>query len=259
MVIVIMNMRSDLIKWFNLVCFMLVIILNSLVGATTLIGGKTTAQVSDAYPTLVTPAGYVFSIWSVIYVLLGVFAIAQLLPGDKSRFYRQKIGYLFILSCILNIIWLFLWQYEVLLPSVFIMFMLLVALILIYLRLDIGRASVGLRERIIYHLPFSVYLGWITIASIANVAVALVSVNWDGFGLRQETWAIVIITVALLIASMVVVTRKDIAYGLVVIWALIGIAVKQAAYPHISIVAQLCSISLGLTILIMLLYNKFKR
>ena len=99
-------MNSDLLKWLNLVGFVTVVAVNSIVAATGLIGGKTTAQVSDAYPTLVTPAGYVFSIWSVIYVLLGVFAIAQALPRDYARVYREKIGWLFVLSCIFNIAWL---------------------------------------------------------------------------------------------------------------------------------------------------------
>jgi tryptophan-rich sensory protein len=115
---------------------------NSIVAATGLIGGKTTAQVSDAYPTLVTPAGYVFSIWSVIYVLLGVFAIAQALPRGYARVYREKIGWLFVLSCIFNIAWLFLWQFELLPASVVVMFLLLSTIILIYTRLEIGRSTV---------------------------------------------------------------------------------------------------------------------
>jgi hypothetical protein len=215
-------------RWLNVFAFVAVVFVNGLAGSTMLIGGKTTAQVSDANPTLITPAGYVFSIWGVIYVLLGVFVVFQALPSEKGREFRERVGWLFILSSILNIVWLFLWQFEYLSFSVVVMFLLLATLISIYLRLEIGKSKVQLREKIAFHLPFSVYLGWITIASIANVAATLVSINWDGFGISPETWATLIVIVALLIAILVVLTRKDIAYGLVVIWALLGIAVKKA-------------------------------
>jgi len=117
---------------------------------------------------------------------------------------------------------------------------------------------VRLLDRIVFHLPFSIYLGWITIASIANVAVLLVSLNWNGFGLSQETWAVLIIIIALLLASLVVITRKDIAYGLVVIWALLGISVKQSIYPTIVTTAQASAIAIGFIIVAVVLYYKLK-
>jgi len=107
-------------------------------------------------------------------------------------------------------------------------------------------------------LPFSVYLGWITIASIANVAATLVSVNWDGFGISQETWAIIIEIIALLIAILVVLTRKDIAYELVVIWALLGIAVKQSANQNIVITTEVGTIILAITLIATVLILKLK-
>ncbi len=252
-------MKSELQKWLNIASFIIVIVMNSLVATTNLIGGKTTAQVSDAYPTLVTPAGYVFSIWSVIYVLLGVFVIAQALPRDGARVFREKIGWLFILSCVLNVVWLFLWQFELLPASVIIMFLLLATIASIYTRLGIGKSTVRLWEWIAFQLPFSTYLGWITVASIANVATALVSINWDGFGLSQETWAVLVIAVAVLIASLVVITRRDVAYGLVIIWALLGIAVKQSAYAAIVTVAQAGAVVVGVTMLIIVPYSMLKK
>jgi hypothetical protein len=117
------------------------------------------------------------------------------------------------------------------------MFALLATLISVYLRLDIGRAKVSLKERMCVHLPFSVYLGWITVAAIANVAAALVSVNWGGLGLSGLTWAVLVMAVALIINLAVIVTRKDIAYSLVIIWALIGIVVKQNNNQTIFLVA----------------------
>jgi hypothetical protein len=115
-----------------------------------------------------------------------------------------------------------------------------------------------LREKIAFHLPFSVYLGWITIASIANVAATLVSVNWDGFGISQETWAIIIVIIALLIAMLVALTRKDIAYGLVVIWALLGIAVKQSLNQNIVITTEVGTITLAITLIATIISSKLK-
>jgi len=232
------------LKWLNIIAFILVIIVNSLAGSTTLIGGQNTASVSDSNPTLITPAGYVFSIWGVIYLLLGVFVIYQALPSQKGE-YQGEIGFFFVLSSIFNIIWLFLWQYEFLGFSLILMFMLLASLIAIYVRLGIGKSRASLRERLAVHLPFSTYLGWITIASIANVATTLVSVNWNGFGIPPETWAIMIIIVALLVTLLVTATRVDFAYGLVIIWALMGIAVKQSQNQNIVLTAQISAVVVG--------------
>lgn len=223
------SINSSFLRFLNILTYALMIIVNGLAGGTTIIGGKTTAQISDANPTLITPAGYTFSIWGVIYILLGVFVLYQALPTQQSREYVDRIGYLFSISNSLNVLWIFLWQFEHLALSVIVIFLLLATLIMIYLRLEIGKSRAPLRERIAFHVPFSVYLGWITIASIANVAIALVSAGWSGFGIGPEIWAVTALVAALLIALMVVMARRDLAYGLVVIWALIGIAVNHGA------------------------------
>jgi hypothetical protein len=230
--------NSNVLKTANIIAFALTVVVNSLAGSTKLIGGKTTADVSNLNPTLITPAGYVFAIWGIIYVLLGAFVVFQALPSQKDKTFQTKVGWLFVLSSALNITWLFLWQNQFLITSVVVMFLLLGSLIAIYLRLNIGKIAVPLRERLAVHLPFSVYLGWITIATLANVAAFLVSVNWDGFGVSQETWAILIIAIALLITLAVIITRKDVAYALVIVWALTGIAVNHAANPNIVTTAE---------------------
>ena len=119
------------------------------------------------------------------------------------------------------------------------MLALLATLIAIYLRLNIGRSNSSLIEKICVQLPFSIYLGWITIATVANVAAAMVSVGWDGFGLSAETWTIIVLAVVLVITLMVVATRRDIAYSLVIVWALAGIAVKQSVPPNIVVTAEI--------------------
>jgi len=250
---------STQLKWVNIIAFITMVLVNGLAGSTTLLGGKNTAEISYANPTLITPAGYVFSIWGVIYVLLGIYVIFQALPREKEKEYHGKIGWLFVLSSLFNILWLFLWQFEYLSLSVILMLMLLASLILTYLRLDIGKSEVEIREKLTIHLPFSTYLGWITIASIANVSVALVSLDWNGFGISHETWATLIIIIALLISTIVSVTRKDIAYGLVIIWAFVGIAAGQSGNHNIVLLAQVSAIVVLIALISSLLIAKLRR
>ena len=254
-----MTKNSTLLKFSNIIAFILTILVNSLAGSSTLIGGKVTAEISDANFTLITPAGYVFSIWGVIYILLGLFVVFQALPSQKEKDYQNRIGWFFVLSSILNIVWLFLWQFEYLIFSVPVMFMLLGSLIAIYVRLDIGKSKVDLRERIAIHLPFSTYLGWITIASIANVATALVSLTWDGFGINSETWALLIIIVALLLSLIVITTRKDVAYGLVIVWAFLGISAAQTAYQNIVTLTQVSAIIVLVVLIGTIIIQKIRK
>jgi benzodiazapine receptor len=229
--------NTNLLRFGNIIAFIVTLAVNGLAG-TTVLNGRTTAQVSDLYSNPFTPAGYVFAIWGIIYALLLVFAVYQALPKQKDKPFQKQISALFILSSVLNVVWLFLWQYDYITVSVVLMFALLATLTTIYLRLGIGKSVVPLKEKLCVHLPFSVYLGWITVASIANVAAALVSVGWDGFGLSAETWAIAAMSIALIVTLIVIAARKDTAYSLVVVWALAGIAVKQSTHPNIVAVAE---------------------
>jgi len=253
------EINSVLLRWMNIVAFAFTVLVNSLAGSTTILGGKLTAAISDANPTLITPAGYVFSIWGIIYILLGVFIVFQALPSQKGREYHEKIGWLFVLSSLFNIIWLFLWQFEYLIFSVVLMFLLLASLIAVYLRLKIGKTTVTLREKLAIHMPFSVYLGWITIASIANVSVTLVSLNWDGFGLGAEAWAALVLIVALIITLLVITTRKDVAYALVIIWALVGIAVKQSSNQTILMLTEISAIIIAIVLVATVLFTKLRQ
>jgi hypothetical protein len=131
-------------------------------------------------------------------------------------------------------VWLFLWHWGYVVLSVIPMFLLLLSLIVIYIRLGIGRGKVPIGDRLAVHLPFSVYLGWITVAPIANVAAALNSLGLDGLGWGEVTWTVLVIAIAVLITGVVIVTRSDIAYSLVIIWALAGVATKQSAIQTLS-------------------------
>jgi hypothetical protein len=231
------------------------ILVNGLAGSTTILGGQNTAAISDANPTLITPAGYVFSIWGVIYLLLGVFVVFQALPRNQGKDFQRRIGWVFVFSSVFNIIWLFLWQFEYLILSTVVMFMLLGTLILGYLRLDIGRSNAPIGEKVAVHLPFSVYLGWITVASIANVAVTLVSLEWNGLGIGAETWATLVVVVALIITLLTIATRKDVAYALVIIWALVGIAVKQSGNSTIVMLTEIGAIIVAVALAITLILS----
>ena len=233
-----MASKGNYLGWANIIAFITTLIVNGL-SNTTLIGGKTTAEVSNKYPTLITPAGYVFAIWGIIYILLGVFLMYQALPSQKDKPFQKQVSVLFILTSVFNIVWLFFWQNELLPISVAVIIAFLATLIAIYLRLNIGKSNVGLKEKLCVHVPFSVYLGWVTIATIANISITLVSVGWAGFGLSLQTWAILVLAVALILDLAVVATRRDIAYSLVFIWALAGISVNQSTNSTIVLTCEI--------------------
>ncbi len=243
----------------NAVAFVATVAVNGLAGSTKLLNGLTSGEVSDLYPTLVTPAGYTFSIWGVIYVLLAVFTVYQVLPRNREEPFLRQVGPLFVLSGLLNASWLFLWHYEFIAFSTVLMFALLATLIAIYLRLNIGRAKVSLKEKVCVHLPFSVYLGWITVASIANVAVTLTAVGWDGGGVEEVTWAALVIVVALVIAVAVIATRKDFAYGLVIVWALAGIMSRQMENQTLMLTTEVGIAIVLIAIAVVAMFSRLKR
>ena len=197
------------------------------------LNGKTTKSLSDGLPNLFVPAGLTFSIWGLIYVLLicyGVYQLAAVFRKDPPE-YHTKIGWLFVLASVENCAWIFAWHYQQVLLSLLIMAALFLTLLFLYLKLDIPKLPLSKRDRWFVQLPFSVYFGWITVATIANVTGWLVSVNWNGFGITPVFWAILVIAVAAFIAIAMLLTRKDVAYSLVIIWALLGIAIKRLDRP----------------------------
>jgi len=248
-----------LLQIVNIIVFVVTVGVNSLAGATTLLNGRTSGQVSDAYPTLITPAGFTFSIWSIIYILLAVFVVYQALPRNRDKPFLYRISFLFILSGLLNVFWLFLWHYGFITYSIILMFGLLASLIAIYLRLNIGKAAVSFKERVCVHLPFSVYMGWITVATIANVSVALTFVGWDGGGIDLAIWAVLVIAVALLITLIAIVARKDVAYSLVIVWALGGIMAKQSSNQTIFWATGLSIVVLLIAVAVMTVPSRLKK
>jgi hypothetical protein len=196
------------------------------------INGKSTQELSDNIPNLFVPAGITFSIWSIIYIFLIIFIIYQILSLSKKQQYNtdylEKIGGWFMLANLANIAWIFLWHYEFVTYSLLAMLVLFISLLIIYLKLDINLSTASLKEKIAVHTTISIYIGWITVATIANVTAVLVKLNVGELYLGQVTWTILVIAVATLISVLVNIQRKDIAYNLVIIWALLGIVIKRS-------------------------------
>jgi len=195
------------------------------------LNGKSTNQLSDAIPNLFVPAGITFSIWSIIYTFLIIFMLYQIIEFSKKERAEMtaiyKIGGWFMLASLANVIWIFLWHYEYVSLSLLAMLILLISLIMIYLRLNIGLSTVPLREKLAVHVTISIYLGWISVATIANVTAVLVKAEVGELFLGQATWTILVIAVVAILTILILLRRKDIAYGLVIIWALLGIIIKR--------------------------------
>jgi hypothetical protein len=195
------------------------------------INNKTTGELSDLYPNLFVPAGLTFSIWGLIYILLAIFVVYTLvraIKGSAGEPFIEKIGILFFLSCVANIGWIMAWHYEMVLLSLVIMLLLLGCLLAIYIRLGIG-AKGPRKQQYAVHLPFSVYLGWLTIATIANATALLVELNWNAWGLSEQFWTVAVIAVGVVIGLIILIRKRDIFYCLVVDWALLGILLKRLA------------------------------
>jgi hypothetical protein len=197
------------------------------------INGKTTGELSGQYPNLFTPAGLTFSIWGLIYLLLSAFCVYQ----AQGLFQRQprrarlhvagRIGFLFFVSCIANIAWILAWHYEYVAASVGIMAVLFFSLLQIYLRLNHSPKSSSWQEKYLARLPFSVYLGWISVASIANVTAWLVDAGWGRGAFSEEALAVTMVGAAALIGLYLLLKQRDVAFALVIAWALIGILTKR--------------------------------
>lgn len=208
----------------NIIAYALMVTVNGLANALP-INGVTSGEVSDQYPSLITPAGYVFSIWGVIYALLAVFVVYQALPAQRGNPRLQRLGYAFAVSCVFNASWLFAWHYQQIVLAWLLIVGLLVSLMVCYERLRGGPYSRS--DRFAVHLPFSVYLGWVTAATTANTAIALLDLGVDGGGV-PALWGATAIAAATAVGLAMLFRRADIAFCLVLIWAFTGIAVAQA-------------------------------
>jgi benzodiazapine receptor len=221
-------LNRDIIRQIMVVTGVIALIVVNALANILPFNGLNTGQISDRFDVLFVPAGYVFSIWGLIYLGLLAYAVYQALPSQRTNPRLRSIGGLFVWSCLANIVWLFLWHYLVFVGTIFAMVALLVLLIVIYQRLGIGRVRVSKGERWTTHLTFSIYLGWICVATIANAADLLWYLGWNGAPLPASWWATMMLAVGVVLAFLMTIFRGDVAFILVLAWAYIGIAIKQA-------------------------------
>jgi len=199
------------------------------------LNGLTTGEISDSFQVYFVPAGYVFSIWGVIYIGLIAYAIFQALPSQRENPRLRATGWWIALGGLANSAWIFLWHYQQFPLTVIAMLLLLATLIITYLRLGTGHTKVSTTETWAVRVPFSIYLGWITVATVANITDLLYYWNWNGFGIAPEVWMGIMLAAVLVIATLMAFTRRDVAYALVLLWALAGIGVKHAAVAAVAI------------------------
>lgn len=194
------------------------------------IGGRTTGEVSAAYPVLFTPAGYAFSIWGLIYIALLVYAVAQAAPSRRRDPDQKAIGWLFIGTCLFNVLWILAWHNLLIPLSLVFMLGLLLCLILIYLRLEKAKSSLTGIDYWTLRFPFSLYLGWITVATVASVTIALYAAGWRGGPIPEPLWAVIAIIAALAIGLTGAWRSRDAVFSLVFVWAFAAIAVGQSEH-----------------------------
>lgn len=245
-----MKTKHSLWRWICVVSFLLMIAINGYANYARL-NGVTTAEVSDTFQVYFVPAGYVFSIWGVIYLFLFAFLIYQFSPSQKNEELYADIAPYFLVTNVANAIWLVLFHYQQHYFTIIPMLVLLVALIAIYQHLQ-KNAGTG-RKKVFVDLPFSIYLGWVSVATIANMTQLLDYLGWSGFGISAEIWLVIVLAIAVILSFLINRKYHDLAYSLVLVWAFIGIGVK---FPANRIVSLSAYVAAGLVLVIYLLTPK---
>lgn len=239
----------------NLIGLIFTLTINGLANALPL-NGIQTGEISDMFPNLFVPAGLTFSIWGIIFLLLIIFVVYGLIQAfktDGNTRFLTTIGPWFFFSCIFNGAWLLAWHHFQLPLSILIMLALLISLTVIYLRLDIGKNQPDTARKFLVQLPFSIYLGWITVATIANITAFLSGIRWSGWGISEPTWTIAMIVVAVILMGTMFLTRRDPFYGLSIGWALLGIYLRRTwEIDDMSPIAWVAIIGAGISVLILL-------
>lgn len=238
----------------NLVAFAIVVLLNVLSNALP-INDQTMPEISAKYPSLFTPAGFTFSIWGVIYLTLLIFVIWQALPAQRANQRIAKVSRYFQINCVLNGLWIVVWHYDLLAVSLVVMFGILFTLVQIYRALISEIDTVPFVEHITLYLPFSLYTGWISLATIANLSALQTGSGWDNVWLTAVQWTLLKLAVAGAVGATIILKHRDIPFALVVAWAAYGISVMQATTPEVSGTAA----TLSLLMLILVAVDGAKR
>jgi hypothetical protein len=234
---------------------LLVITVNGLANALP-INGQATGEISDRFAIYFVPAGYVFSIWGIIYLGLIAFAVYQALPAQKDNELLKKISPAYWIGSLANVAWILLWHYEFFTLTLVAMLTILAALIIIYRQLSDSKPGLEGNQNWFIRLPFSIYLGWISVATIANVSQVLFSSGWGGWGISDAVWAVILFSIVTVLGLLMVWREGEIPFALVLVWAFIGIAQKQSAN---SLVSTSSWIAMGLLALVVIIIPIAKR
>jgi hypothetical protein len=213
-----------------------VITVNGLANALPL-NGLNTGEIADFFDIYFQPAGYVFSIWGLIYLGLIAYSIYQALPAQHNNPRLARIAPWYLLSSLANAAWIFLWHYTFFPLTLLVMLVLLGSLIAVYLGLRSGYEPISAGERWMVWLPFSIYLGWVSVATIANASAVFDYWGWQGAPLTPEVWTVIMLMVGALLGLIMVVREGETAFPLVLVWAFSGIAVRFPGVPLVSVTA----------------------
>jgi len=213
---------SKLLKWFILLALIAMLTVNAL-SSILPINGVTPKEVSDRYPNLFVPAPLTFAIWGVIYILVIAYTLYQFgLFRRKDEAVNEKLltrtGIVFILSCVLNLSWVIAWHYGLLVVSFGLLVLFLLTMITMRMIIH-AQEPLSTKEKWLVRLPFSVYFGWVTIATIAGATALLVGSGFGGLGISEAAWTMIILLVGAAIGIATALRFRDIPYLLVFIWA----------------------------------------
>ncbi len=191
-----------------------------------LYGNMQVGEMSDKYFTAFTPAGYTFSIWGVIYSWVFAFAIYQALPAQRDNTLLAKIGWPMVFVTFWNTLWVPIFVNEWILASVAVILMILTGLT--YVFVQVVRHGFTPVQRWLVKVPLTIFFGWVTVATVANISVLLVALNFDGFGIPWNVWSAAILVVATsIVCGVLWWSRGDITYAATLSWAFVGVAVGQ--------------------------------
>lgn len=231
--------RTRILQVLNLVVLVATLIMNG-ISQSDLVP-NTVGQLGESRAIFFLPAGYVFAIWGVIYIGLIGFVIYQFRPVAVEKGVVDRVGIWFIVSSIANSVWVILFVYDLIWISTAVIVILLLSLIMVYRNLGIGMREIDWQERWAVHVPFSIYLGWVSVATVANFAAALYESGADVslLGINADVWTVIMLAVAAVLAFAMLYFRRDLAYALVVVWAVVGIYVRPFDTEVFDILASL--------------------
>jgi len=232
-----MNTLSSIpaIRWVALGLFVLTLLMNYL-SQGVLFEGQTIGEVSDKYSTLITPAGYAFAIWGLIYLALGAYVYYQAFRAKSEENIYNQAAFPLILNLIANSAWLIAFQLEYIALSAVLMLAILVTLIQLVILWTNDR-SLPNQQRRLMRIPFSIYLGWISVATIVNFSVLIKYAEWNALGLSEPVWVVIMTSVGAALAILVLFATRNLVYPLVFVWAYVAIAVAQSDNQLIFIAA----------------------